>query len=113
MNDDELRLLGEELCGLLVEERRAISTLDHERLSWLAEQKRRIATQLAAIEPGTLSPAAKQILTAIKIEAQATAMLANAANDAVRSLLGREPTGSYDRHARRTEAQGNRLLVRY
>jgi len=113
VNDDELRLLGEELCALFIEERRAISTLDHERLSWLAEQKRGLASRLGAISPGSLSPAAKQILSAIKIEAQATAMLANAANDAVRTLLGREPTGSYDRRARRTEAQGTRLLVRY
>jgi hypothetical protein len=112
VNDDELRLLGEELRALLVEERRAISKLDHERLAWLAEQKRNLAAQLSGIAPGTCGPAAKEILAAIKIEAQATAMLANLANDAVRTLLGREQTG-YDRRARRTEAPGSRLLARY
>jgi hypothetical protein len=112
VNDDELRLLGEELRALLVEERRAIAKLDHERLSWLAEQKRHLAAQLATISPGTCSPAAKEILAAIKIEAQATAMLANVATEAVRTLLGREQTG-YDRRARRTESSGTRLLVRY
>ena len=112
MTDDELRLVGEELRALLGEERRAIAKLDHERLSWLAEQKRHLGNQLAAITPGTCSPAAKEILAAIKLEAQATAMLANIATDAVRTLLGREQTG-YDRRARRTEAAGTRLLARY
>jgi len=112
VTDDQLRQLGEELRALLAEERRAIGKLDHERLAWLAEQKRHLAQQLATVRIADASPAAREILAAIQIDAQATAMLANVAAEAVRALLGREQTG-YDRHARRTEAASGRLLVTY
>lgn len=110
--DDELRALGEELRALFLEERKAIAKLDHQKLTWLSEQKRLVADRLATMRPAQPSPAIKALFEAIRAEARATAMLASTATAAVRALLGREVTG-YDRHARRTETTSHRLHARY
>jgi hypothetical protein len=110
-----LRSLGEELRATLAEERRAISRLDHERLEWLAAQKRRVAQQLAdarTAEP--LTPDLRDLFEALRVEVRATAMLARTAAEAVRALLGVESTGGYDRYAKKTTTTGPvRLLTAY
>jgi hypothetical protein len=50
------------------------------------------------------------VLTAIRVEARATAMLAATANQAVRALLGYEPAG-YDRRAKRISQSPTRILA--
>ncbi len=104
---DELRLLGEELREVLRAERNAIAKLDHEQLSLLAGTKQRIAVRLAELQPSISANAeAKALFEAIRIEAQATALLAAAAMKAVNAALGiPEPTG-YDRRANRTGTHG-------
>jgi hypothetical protein len=111
-SDDDLRTLGEELRALFAEERKAIAKLDHDKLAWLAEQKRVVVDRIAAIRPAQPSPALKTLFEAIRAEARATAMLAATATAAVRALLGRQVTG-YDRHARRTETTAFRLRATY
>jgi hypothetical protein len=54
----------------------------------------------------------QSLLAAVRAEARATAMLANSAMEAVRTLLGFEQTG-YDRRARHTETSHPRLLATY
>jgi hypothetical protein len=112
----ELRELAEELRAAFAEERRAISQLDHGRLEWLAEQKRRVSVRLAEIAAaaGELPRELKQLFTAIQVEARATAMLAVTATEAVRALLGQSPADAYDRNARKTSAtQPVRILTTY
>lgn len=102
---DELRLLAEELRSAFAEERRAIGALDHARLDWLARHKQAIADrlQVAASEIAPADrPAVRAVFEGLRVEAQATAMLAAAATESVRAVLGYEPAGAYDRRARRT-----------
>ena len=109
----QIRQLGEELRQAFADERVAIAKLDHARLSELADHKRRICDALVVlrdqVEP---SPAIRDLFVAIQVEARATAMLAAAATEAVRALLGTEATG-YDRRARSTAAPALRLLATY
>jgi hypothetical protein len=112
---DELRLLGEELRAMFADERRAIACLDHARLVQLAEHKLLLSTRLGearAAAPASIAPQLRMLLAAVRAEAQATAMLASAATEAVRALLGIEQTG-YDRLARRTATSSLRLLATY
>jgi len=110
---DQLRLLGEELRAAFAAERAAIASLDHARLTELAEHKRRIADELAALRDAvTPCPEVHDLFVAIQVEARATAMLAAAATEAVRALLGTEPTG-YDRRARSVSSPQLRLLATY
>jgi hypothetical protein len=97
---DELRLLGEELRVVFASERTAISALDHAAMATLAETKSRIATRLAELAPhATQDPAARALFEAVRLEAQATALLAATASNLVNTMLGRETNG-YDRKAR-------------
>ncbi|MBX3155911.1 MAG: hypothetical protein KF773_07925 [Deltaproteobacteria bacterium] len=97
-----LRLLGEELRALFGEERRAIAALDHERLEQLAADKQRLAEALSAFRTLERIPAVRDLFAAIRVEAHATAVLAATAAEAVRTMLGYENTGAYDKRARRT-----------
>jgi hypothetical protein len=108
-----LRRLGEELRAAFAEERVAIGKLDNAKLAQLAVLKQAIASQLAQLQP-TVTPTRElgDLFAAIRIEAKATAMLAAVAADAVRNLLGYEPTG-YDRRARRTANSHGRILATY
>lgn len=99
---NRLRLLGEELRRLFADERRAIVTLDHARLEQLAADKQRLAEALSAFRTLERMPAVRDLFAAIRVEARATAMLAATAAEAVRTMLGYENTGGYDRRARRT-----------
>lgn len=101
--------LAEELRNLLVEERKAIAALDHEKLAWIADNKVRVSEELERQPP---NPEHRAVLEALGLEARANAMLAAAAAEAVRALLGRESTG-YDRRARRLTASAGRVLVSY
>lgn len=110
---DGLRELGEELRETFAEERRAIGALDHARLSYLAAHKQHLAerlTEARATAPVAEAPALRELFAALRVEAHANAMLATAATEAVRALLGYESTGGYDRSARRTSTQPMQLL---
>ena len=113
---DELRRLAEELRDAFVQERQAIRTLDHARLETLAAHKRDVAERLHATAcalPPEDATLVRHVLEALRVEARATAMLAAAATQSVRTLLGYEPAGAYDRRARRTTNGPNRTLVAY
>jgi hypothetical protein len=113
---DELRRVGEELREAFAQERRAIVALDHASLERLAAHKMTLAYRLAAMRETALATgkqSVKDLFTAIRIEAQATAMLASTAAAAVRTLLGYESTGGYDRRAKPTANLLNRVLTAY
>jgi len=103
------RELAHELHDLLAEERKAIGKLDHERLAWLATQKQHVAAELERLKDAT--PECRDVLAALQIDARANAMLASAAAEAVRALLGREVTG-YDKRARRVTQSAGQALMR-
>lgn len=110
---EQLRELGEELQAMFAEERRAIGALDHARLTYLAVHKQHLAERLAearATAPVVDAPAMRELFTALRSEAQANAMLARVANDAVRAMLGYETSDGYDRAARRTSTIPMRML---
>jgi hypothetical protein len=103
-----LRELGEELRETFAEERRAIGALDHARLTYLAMHKEHLADRLRearSAAPAAEMPLMRELFAALRVEAHANALLASAATDAVRSLLGYEPSGGYDRRARPTLTQ--------
>lgn len=108
-----LRELGEELRETFAEERRAIGALDHARLTYLAVHKQHLAERLAearAATPQSQAPMLRELFAALRVEAHANAMLATAATEAVRALLGYSSTGGYDRSARRTHSQPMQLI---
>jgi len=113
----DLRELGEELRATFADERKAIGTLDHAQLTYLAVHKQHLAERLAearATAPaahGDHAPVLKQLFTALRVEAHANAMLATVASEAVRALLGYESSGSYTRSARRTTTQPIRNIL--
>jgi hypothetical protein len=109
---DELRRIAEELRTVFASERAAIATLDHGQLETLAQTKRELATRLGALRDAGLetSPAVRDLFAAIRVEARATAMLAQTANQAVRALLGYE-TGGYDRRGGRITQGPSRILA--
>jgi hypothetical protein len=112
----DLRELGEELRETFAEERRAISALDHARLTYLAVHKQHLADRLAearATAPKVSEPVLRDLFAALRVEAHANAMLANIATEAVRTMLGYESTGGYDRAARRTTHGPLRVLATY
>lgn len=105
---ESLRELGEELREAFAEERRAIGALDHERLSYLAVHKRHLAERLGEARdtaPAADLPVMRELFSALRVEAHANAMLASAATEAVRAMLGYESSGAYDRRARPTSVQ--------
>lgn len=118
-DDDErwlgqLRELGEELRATFAEERRAIGALDHARLTYLAVHKQHLAEQLAqarATAPAIEAPGVRELFLALRVEAHANALLATAATEAVRALLGHQSPGTYDRSARRTSSPLMRTIL--
>lgn len=112
---DELRRLGEELREIFVEERKAIAALDHARLEAVSVRKQAIAGHLAGLRETipTGDPLVRDLFAAIRVEAHATAMLAAAATEAVRALLGYDTSSSYDRRARPVTHGPTRTLAAY
>jgi hypothetical protein len=113
---EQLRDLGEELRATFAEERRAIGALDHARLTYLAVHKQHLAERLAEARdtaPVVDAPAMRELFAALRAEAHANALLANAATQAVRAMLGYETTGGYDRSARRTTMPVPMLRMTY
>lgn len=111
-----LRELGEELRQTFADERRAISELDHARLTYLAIHKQHLADKLGearATAPKRSAPVLRELFAALRVEAHANAMLASVATEAVRAMLGYETTGGYDRAARRTTQAPLRVLATY
>lgn len=110
---DRLRELGEELRATFAEERRAIGSLDHARLTYLAVHKQHLAERLAEARdsaPAVEAPVLRELFAALRVEAHANALLANAATAAVRAMLGYESTGGYDRSARRTTTHPMQMI---
>ncbi len=112
---DELRRIGEELRALFAQERAAISTLDTEKLEALTEAKSAYVTRLARLREhvDARDPSVRQLFVTIRVEAQATAILAATATRAVRELLGIAPASIYDRRARQNTANLGRVLATY
>jgi hypothetical protein len=111
---ERLRELGEELRATFAEERRAIGALDHARLTYLAVHKQHLAECLAQVReaaPVIEAPAVRELFAALRVEAHANAVLATAAAEAVRALLGYQSTGGYDRAARRTSTMPIRTIL--
>lgn len=119
MNDkviDELRRLSEELRAAIMEERAAIVALDHERLTRAANQKLTITKAMDGARTrlnGAQSPDLRAVFSTLRAEARANATLAATAARAVRSLLGYESNGSYDRRARQLSAPRTRILASF
>lgn len=106
---DELRLLGEQLRAVFAAERAAIASLDHAALATVFEDKQRLLTELGrARGAATPDPELRALFQLIRVEAHATALLANHARSAVDALLGRESSG-YDRRANRTHVSAPAL----
>jgi hypothetical protein len=106
---DELRRLGEQLRAVFADERAAIAKLDHDALASLFEAKQRLVTELGNLRAkATPDAELRALFQTIRVEAHATALLANNANAAINALLGRESSG-YDRRANRTMIAGPSL----
>lgn len=112
---DELRRTGEELRVLFADERRAISTLDHAKLEEVATAKIDIAHRLEKLRTSldATDPLVRDLFIAIRTEARATALLASAANQAVRGILGYKPANAYDRRARQETHGPGRVLATF
>lgn len=109
---DELRLVGAELRAVLASERSAIARLDRPELERLGATKQEVVARLAALAPRV--PANRDVrafMHVLRLEAQATALLAATAAQSVRVVLGYEPTGSYDRRARQNPTHRMRVLA--
>jgi len=110
---EELRLVGEELRSLFAQERKAIATLDHRTLEVIAQLKTAVLARLQhlaeTVEP---DPDTALLFGAVRVEAQATAILGASAAQAARVLLGYEPSsGVYDRRARPLNGTPLRVLA--
>jgi hypothetical protein len=106
---DELRQLGEELRAVFSRERTAISTLDHATLAEIFVVKQRLVGELGRVAANAdRDPELRALFQLVRVEAHATALLANHANRAIDALLGRETSG-YDRRANRTMFAGTSL----
>ena len=118
MSDIALQALiqcGEELRAVFADERRAISSLDHNRLVELTTQKGELAVRLDRLRNQviTTDPRVRDLFETIRTEARATALLSTAANQAVRTMLGYKPANAYDRMARQNTASPGRVLAKY
>lgn len=110
---DDLRALGEELRETFAEERRAIGALDHARLTYLAVHKQHLAERLGEARdaaPVADLPLMRELFAALRVEAHASALLASAATEAVRAMLGYEAGSGYDHRARPTTAHPMMVL---
>jgi len=112
---DELRRTGDELRALFADERVAISSLDHAKLEQLATTKVTLAERLHTLRTSldANEPSVRDLFLAIRTEARATALLATAANQAVRDMLGYKPANAYDRRARHNTSGPGRVLATY
>jgi hypothetical protein len=103
----------DELRAVLARERVAIAGLDAAAVTALAAEKQRLADALdRARRSQPATPAIREAARALQIEVRANAMLAHAAREAVRALLGRQDTG-YDRRARGVGYSSRRALAVY
>ncbi|MEO8698612.1 MAG: hypothetical protein ABI867_01180 [Kofleriaceae bacterium] len=108
----ELVCVASDLRKAFADERAAIAALDHARLEALVETKRALAERLSVLAPNARAEN-RELFAALRIEAQATAMLAATANTAIRALLGYSTNDSYDRRARRVTTGPSRILAAY
>ncbi|MEZ4363639.1 MAG: hypothetical protein R3B48_25910 [Kofleriaceae bacterium] len=104
---DELRLLLDELSASLGEQRRALSQLAGDRVTWLVQQQSRICARIESLltSSGTRAPLDEPLLalvSSIRGEAEATALLATLAAQNVRSLLEQGESSGYSSSARPT-----------
>jgi hypothetical protein len=112
VNLESLKAAGEELRELFAQERRAIAALDQATLGTVIALKQAALERLRELaSDATPSPELAALFRAIRVEAQATAMLASTASQAVRALLGYEQGSSYDRRARTISNHPLRILA--
>lgn len=112
---DELRQTGDELLDAFRRERQAIAALDARALDELAATKADIVAHMRRVlgqhgaTVASCPPEVQRLFATLRIEAEASAMLASTAAAGVRRLLGGEPAG-YDRRARQHAAPPRPLL---
>jgi hypothetical protein len=114
---DELRLLIDELCSSFGEQRRAISLLSGDRVSWLVGHQSQICTRIESLLASTggreaLPEPLRQIMSAVRVEAQATAMLASIAAQNVRHVIEQNEPAGYSATARPTRSTSPICLLR-
>lgn len=104
---EELQLLIDELRGSFAEQRRAISLLAGTRVAWLVDQQSQICSRieslLQAIGGRELLPAAlRTSMSAVRIEAEATALLAATMAHSIRHFIEQTEPAGYSASARPT-----------
>ncbi|HRC58628.1 MAG: hypothetical protein IPI49_31600 [Myxococcales bacterium] len=104
---DELRLLIDELRASFAEQRRAISRLAGERVSWLVGHQSQICSRIESLLTAAggregLPEPLRNIMAAVRIEAEATALLAAIAAHSVRNLIEQSEPAGYNATARPT-----------
>lgn len=104
---DELRLLIDELRASFGEQRRAIARLSGERVSWMVSQQSQICTRIESLLAAAggreqLPEPLRNIMSAVRIEAEATALLAAIAAHGLRHLIEQNEPAGYSATARPT-----------
>lgn len=104
---DELRLLIDELRASFAEQRRAISRLSGDRVTWMVGHQSQICSRIEALLTAAggkdlLPEPLRNVMSAVRIEAEATALLAAIAAHSVRHLIEQNEPGGYSATARPT-----------
>jgi hypothetical protein len=104
---DELRLLIEELRASFEEQRRAISRLSGDRISWLVGHQSQICSRIEALLAANggrdaLPEAVRNVMATVRVEAEGTAVLASIAAQSVRHIIEQSEPGGYTASARPT-----------
>jgi hypothetical protein len=104
---DELRLLIDELRASFEEQRRAISQLSGDRISWLVGHQTQICSRIEALLAANggreaLPEAVRHVMATVRVEAEGTAILATIAAQNVRRLIEQNEPGGYTASARPT-----------
>jgi hypothetical protein len=117
-SEEQLRHIADELRATFAAERDAIARLDVTALARIGDAKQALADQLAAAVAAVRADGARDtsevraIVSAVQVEARATALLAGAAAGGVRALLGTDANGGYDRRAKHVTMGTTRNLGR-
>jgi hypothetical protein len=104
---DELRTLIRELLGSFQLQRRAIAQLAGDQLSVLVSSQSQICSRIEALlatntARDAVPEALRNVMSAVRLEAEATALLATTAAQNVRFLIEQNRTSGYNATARPT-----------
>lgn len=103
---DELRLLIDELRASFAEQRRAISHLSESRVSWMVSHQNQICSRIEALlstaNRELLPEPMRNVIAAVRIEAEATALLAATVAHGLRHLIEQGEAAGYSASARPT-----------